>query len=63
MSYISNSDYDLYFWYIYLLFIGSKITPVSSKPLTKIFTAYWLINNLDCNINEDPAEIITNLEK
>jgi hypothetical protein len=47
MTYISDSDYELYFWYIYLLFIGSKITPVSATPLTKIFTAYWLINNLE----------------
>ena len=52
MSYINNSD-ELYFWYIYLLYIGSKITPVSSSTLTKIFTAYWVIITSDVIIPKD----------
>jgi hypothetical protein len=38
-------DKEVYFWYIYLLYIGQKITPKSTSTLTKIFTAYWLIYN------------------
>jgi hypothetical protein len=56
MSYINNSD-ELYFWYIYLLYIGSKITPVSSSTLTKIFTAYWVISNSDVIINKELSQI------
>jgi len=56
MSYINNSD-ELYFWYIYLLYIGSKITPVSSTTLTKIFTAYWVISNSDVIIDKETSQI------
>jgi hypothetical protein len=56
MSYINNSD-ELYFWYIYLLYIGSKITPVSSSTLTKIFTAYWVIITSDVIIPKETSKI------
>jgi hypothetical protein len=59
MSHISD-DNKLYFWYIYLLFIGSKITPSSSSTLTKIFTAYWLINNSDDIVHKETLDFNEN---
>jgi len=58
MSHISD-DNELYFWYIYLLFIGSKITP-SSSTLTKIFTSYWLINNSDDIVDKEKSDFNEN---
>jgi hypothetical protein len=58
MPHISD-DNELYFWYIYLLFIGSKITP-SSSTLTKIFTSYWLINNLDDIVHKEKSDFNEN---
>jgi len=52
MEYI---DKEVNFWYIYLLYIGGKITPKfyvdkfnnikKTSTLTRVFTAYWFIYN------------------
>ena len=35
---------EILFWYIYMYYIGCNVCPISSTPLNKIFTGYWILS-------------------
>jgi hypothetical protein len=37
-------DNEILFWYIYMYYIGCNVCPISSTPLNKIFTGYWILS-------------------
>jgi hypothetical protein len=40
----NDMNNEILFWYIYMYYIGCNVCPISSTPLNKIFTGYWILS-------------------